>query len=232
MGLSTSELRAAWAPPCNSEGFVRVDLYGAGAVTVDPRAVEAVHRLDECLEAWGYETREADTGAYNCRQITGGSGYSLHAYGIALDINWQTNPYSPTLITDMPPGMVDDITSLKTNNGVRVWEWGGNWSGNKDAMHYEIDCTPADLAVGLEGSPKPPPPTDIGVPDMFIVIHEIACCALMGNVLLTYPDWDSFAQATANSPAVPVMAHGDLTPRNAREHIYQQLLLQHVAAVS
>ena len=56
-----------------------------------PRCVDAVHALDAVLREWSYETRSADTGAYNCRQITGGSGYSLHAYGIALDINWQSN---------------------------------------------------------------------------------------------------------------------------------------------
>ena len=170
MGLSTSQLRSAWAPACNSGGFVTIDLYGDGRVTVDPRVRDAVMRLDDILEKWGYWTRSADTGAYNCRQITGGSDYSLHAYGIALDINWQTNPYGPTLITDMPRGMVDEIIGLRTGNGCRVWEWGGDWSNNKDAMHYEIDCSPADLATGIQGGGYQEPPK-IGKDQMFAIIR-------------------------------------------------------------
>ena len=38
--------------------------------------------------------------------------------------------------------MTDEIQAMRTNNGQRVWEWGGSWSSNKGAMHFEIDCTP------------------------------------------------------------------------------------------
>ena len=234
MGLSTSQLREAWAPPCNAGGFVTIALHGAGRVTVDPRCVDAVQRLNECLVDWDYRTRSGDTGAYNCRQITGGSGYSLHAYGIALDINWQTNPYGPTLITDMPRGMVDEITALRTNNGKRVWEWGGSWSGNKDAMHYEIDCSPADLATGIAGVVTPPEEEHhepIGVPDMFIVIEDVALCSLMGNVLTTYPTPESYAESYTTSAGVPTITYGPACPREMRDHIYEQLLRQHVVAV-
>jgi len=169
MGLNTSQLRDVWDPPCNSSGFVTITLHGGGRVTVDPRMVEAVNRLNDILVDWDYRTRASDTGAYNCRQITGGSGYSLHAYGIALDLNWSSNPYGPNLITDMPQGMVDAITGLRTNNGCRVWEWGGSWSNNKDAMHYEADCSPADLATGIQGGVKPLP--EIGKDQMFALIR-------------------------------------------------------------
>jgi hypothetical protein len=160
MGLSTSQLRDAWDPPCNSSTYVTISLHGDGRVTVDPRMREAVDRLNAVLLSWNYQTRASDTGAYNCRQITGGSGYSLHSYGIALDLNWTSNPYGPNLVTDMPRGMVDDILALHTNNGKRVWEWGGDWSNNKDAMHYEVDCAPADLATGIVGSFAQPPPVE------------------------------------------------------------------------
>lgn len=151
---TTSQQRANWAPACAIDS-VTVDLHGEGRVTVDRRVVPAVEALNRVLAAHGYETRRADTGAYNCRRITGGTGYSLHAYGIALDINWSTNPYGKRLVTDMPREMVDDILAITTVTGARVWEWGGDWSGNKDTMHYELDCAPADLASGIRG-PRPP----------------------------------------------------------------------------
>lgn len=227
MGLSTSQLREAWNPPCNSASFVTIELYGSGRVTVDPRTVEAVFRLDDILEAWGYQTRRDDTGAYSCRTITGGSGYSLHAYGIALDINWQTNPYGPNLVTDMPRGMVDDIIGLRTNNGKRVWEWGGDWSGNKDAMHYEIDCAPADLATGIAGSasipePSPEPETLQGDPDMFITIDGRGKYALMGLCIIGLNE-EQWNWAVKWSPKVPVMALPSDVPDNLEANLLNQM---------
>lgn len=157
---STSQQRKNWGPPCEPGAYQRVDLNGEGRVTVDKRCVPAVEALNKVLRAHGYATRREDTGAYNCRQITGGAGYSLHAYGIAIDINWSTNPYGKRLVTDMlgadgqDRSMVDAILAIRTSNGARVWEWGGDWTSNKDAMHYEIDCTPADLATGIAGRPS------------------------------------------------------------------------------
>lgn len=234
MGLSTSQLRDVWDPPCNSGSFITIGLHGDGRVTVDPRTQEAVTRLNDILVSWDYRTRSSDTGAYNCRQITGGSGYSLHAYGIALDINWQSNPYGPNLITDMPRGMCDEITALRTNNGCRVWEWGGNWSGNKDAMHYEIDCSPADLATGIQGGSKPPPvdpEKEVGAPDMFIVIHGVGCYALFGNIVFVFKDWNSYAESFNASDGVQQIVIGELESGESRLHLNSQLLLQHFEAV-
>jgi hypothetical protein len=32
-------------------------------------------------------------GAYNCRQMTGSTNWSTHAWGAAVDVNWVRNPY-------------------------------------------------------------------------------------------------------------------------------------------
>jgi hypothetical protein len=125
-----------------------VALHGEGRVTVRPAIIDAVRALNECLKAAGYLTRRADTGAYNCRQITGGSGYSLHAYGIAVDHNWQSNPYSSRLITDMPSGAIREIEALNVD-GAAVLRWGGRYSGNKDAMHFEV-VVPPSVAIRFE----------------------------------------------------------------------------------
>lgn len=150
MALSTAQLRQVYAPACRDSGKNFAAAYAA---------------LDACLRKWGYRP-DANTGAYNCREITGGSGYSLHAYpdmapftfwngrrigamALAVDINPTRNPYGRRLVTDMPRGMVDDILAIRTTNGKQVWGWGGYYRGNKDAMHYEIVCSPADLATGI-----------------------------------------------------------------------------------
>ena len=146
---STAELRILWAPACTAP-FARLNLYGEGVVTVDVLIVDAVKALNAVLIDWDYRTRRADTGAYNCRQITGGTNYSLHSYGTAIDINWQTNPYGHHLITDMPIGMIEAIEGIRTAGGVQVWRWGGRYRGNKDAMHFEVVASPAELARGIQ----------------------------------------------------------------------------------
>ena len=159
--LNTSALRRAWDPPCKA----KTDLF-----------LPAYRALDAWLRHHGYEPRKADTGAYNCRKITGGTGYSLHAYGpgdkftfwngtqrataLAVDINWTTNPYGRTLKTDMPTAMVADIKKVRTVNGKQVWGWGGDYRTNKDAMHFEIVCAPADLATGIDPATLPDKPAE------------------------------------------------------------------------
>lgn len=166
---TTSHLRRAWAPPCTGP-YATISLYGTGRITVRAGTGDAWLALNECLLAHDYETRKADTGAFNCRKITGGTGYSLHAYGIAADLNWTTNPYGRRLVTDMPPAMVDAIKRLRTRNGHPVFRWGGDYTGNKDAMHFEIVCDPADLATGIDPTTLPTarptePTTPIPTPD-------------------------------------------------------------------
>lgn len=146
-------------------------------MSVRPDIIPAVAALDARLRAHNYRTRKADTGAYNCRKITGGSGYSLHAYGIALDINWQSNPYGPTLVTDMPAAMVADIKAIRTRNGKQVWRWGGDYAGNKDAMHFEIVCSPADLATGIAAPVEPSQEDEVDAAEVKAIVdaegHEI-----------------------------------------------------------
>jgi hypothetical protein len=161
--LSTSELRAAWAPPCGVPLEI-VDLAQGVRVQVHAQIKTAVRALGMVMQAHNYHVRSGDTGAYNCRRITGGTGFSLHAHGIAIDVNWNTNPYrdknNNVLVTDMPKAMIADILAIRTNNRQEVWGWGGNYRNTKDAMHFEIVCAPADLATGIDWSTVKQPTLD------------------------------------------------------------------------
>lgn len=174
--LTTTQLRAAWNPPCKLQGGVTLTLNGDGRVYVDGRTADAVRALNRCLDVFGYRTRRKDTGAYNCRQITAGKGHSLHSYGIALDLNWTSNGYRSTndgiLDTDMPAAMVGAILAIRTVNGRQVWGWGGNYRSIEDPMHYEIVCRPADLATGIDWRTVPalgPVPVDVSWVPLVVV---------------------------------------------------------------
>lgn len=124
---------------------------------VAKQAVEAVDSLFDVLALHGYIVRQPVTGAYNCRKITGGTVPSAHASGIAVDINWDTNPYTTKLVTDFPRATVDACLDIRTKNGLQVWRWGGDWDDRPetphvhyDAMHWELLVTPAELVIGID----------------------------------------------------------------------------------
>jgi hypothetical protein len=89
-----------------------------------------------------------NTSAFNCRRVTGGTRWSEHAYGTAIDINPVQNPYVSGGGTVLPPSATPWVDrSLRVPgmihpNGVVVraftaigWSWGGAWSSPKDYQH-------------------------------------------------------------------------------------------------
>lgn len=137
---------------CRSSDLTTIPFGSHGArITVQRRAVPAFMTLAAVMEAHGYYIRSRDTGAYNCRHQTGSSAWSNHAYGAAVDVNWQSNPYASYLITDMPSDMIRDIENIRTIDGTQVFRWGGRYSGHKDAMHFEVMVSPEQLARGIRG---------------------------------------------------------------------------------
>lgn len=151
--------------------------FGPDRIRVAPPTADAWAALAAVFETHRYAIRTTDTDSYNCRQITGGTGRSLHSYGIALDINWTTNPYKdhagkrkvqfsskPTqderalevkenrADTDMTPELIRDVVAIRTTAGDPVFEWGGNWESVKDCMHFELDLSPDELARGIDWS--------------------------------------------------------------------------------
>jgi len=86
-----------------------------------------------------------NTSAFNYREKTGGGTLSKHAYGFAIDINPQLNPYIKGDVV-FPPGSVynvDQPGTLKEGHPVVQaflnlgWTWGGHWKTLKDYQHFE-----------------------------------------------------------------------------------------------
>jgi hypothetical protein len=89
-----------------------------------------------------------DTAALVCRPTTGGTSWSAHAYGLAIDLNPFQNPYEkgdvvlPELASSyldrswQRPGMIQP-GSLVVREFARIgWAWGGAWSTLKDYQHF------------------------------------------------------------------------------------------------
>ena len=88
------------------------------------------------------------TSSFECRKATGGSDWSEHSYGLAIDINPFHNPYvlgdivlpeRASAYVDrswVRPGMIfegDVVTDAFDSIG---WGWGGRWNSLKDYMHF------------------------------------------------------------------------------------------------
>jgi hypothetical protein len=113
-------------------------------------------RLDDAYGPRAQRPRDGDiSGSFECRQAvpspcTGGRGtgsWSMHAYGLAVDINPVENPYVGCGQSRDPrarryrdrsvhrPGMVTRrvIAAFRSIG----WGWGGAWAGDtKDYMHF------------------------------------------------------------------------------------------------
>lgn len=155
-----------WGDPCRSDRFETIQWTPDVRLHIDGRAREAFEALAKLLRRHEYRPLPEQTGSYNCRKVSGSRAWSSHAWGIAVDINWQRNPIvygrDRWPETDFPPEMIADIQALRTAGGARVWRWGGDWDGdpntgepNYDAMHFEIIATPDQLANGLAPLPDP-----------------------------------------------------------------------------
>lgn len=89
-----------------------------------------------------------NTMSYNGRRIRGGDSWSMHAYGLAVDINPVENPYitksgvTPALGADFvdrakeAPGMIDETSVVVRAFAAIGWRWGGDWKTVKDYMHF------------------------------------------------------------------------------------------------
>ena len=90
------------------------------------------------------------TGSFACRPVRGGTEYSQHAYGLAVDLDPFQNPFHrddlvlPELASSyldrgwLRPGMITPDGPAVHAFASIGWEWGGNWSTLKDYQHFSL----------------------------------------------------------------------------------------------
>ncbi|MEA2477553.1 MAG: hypothetical protein QOC87_1752 [Actinomycetota bacterium] len=89
-----------------------------------------------------------DTGSFECRPVTGGSAWSQHSYGLAIDVDPFQNPYvrGDLVVPERASAYMDRtwrrrgmtfpgdvVTDAFSSIG---WGWGGEWHSLKDWMHF------------------------------------------------------------------------------------------------
>lgn len=91
------------------------------------------------------------TTAFVCRPVTGGTSWSQHAYGLAIDINPFHNPYvkGELVLPELATVYTDRALGLRgmiTEGGPVVaafdaigWGWGGRWTTLTDPQHFSAN---------------------------------------------------------------------------------------------
>jgi D-alanyl-D-alanine carboxypeptidase len=176
---SRSTVRYSWHPGCpvgiGRLRLIRMTYWGMdhrphdGEMIVNARVASKIANVFGKLYAMRYPIKrmelvdkykgsdfksiEADnTSAFNCRNATGSSSWSQHAYGLAVDLNTCENPYVH------PNGHIEHPRCVKYGNrkrhdpgvvhaGDRVvrafrsigWGWGGSWGGPWDYQHFSAN---------------------------------------------------------------------------------------------
>jgi len=118
----------------------------------------------------GASMRANNTSAFNDRAIVSGSAPSLHAYGLAIDINPVQNPFveigkdgkaqiSPAAGRSylnrqkerpgkpVRKGMAEDVIELFAIHGFTIW--GGDWDAPIDYQHFQVSRTLAKRLAAL-----------------------------------------------------------------------------------
>ena len=103
------------------------------------------------IDAYGNDDNRSlaadNTAGFNCRRAVGGSGWSEHAYGEAIDVNPVENPYVLGKHVLPPAGrkfLARPSTRGVIHHGDAVWRafrsigwrWGGDWRGAVDYQHF------------------------------------------------------------------------------------------------
>ena len=116
--------------------------------------IEAYEGNDEASMA------DNNTSSFNDRAIKGSSVTSLHAYGLAIDLNPVQNPFvkrerAALKITpkgaepysdrkSLRPGMAEAVVDVFADHGFVIW--GGDWHNPTDYQHFQVS---RDLAKEL-----------------------------------------------------------------------------------
>jgi hypothetical protein len=107
-----------------------------------------------------------NTSSFNDRVVSGGTSLSMHAYGLAIDLNPVQNPFLEGIGAtrrvspdggkkyldrkDIRPGMAEQVIDVFADNGFLIW--GGDWHNPIDYQHFQVDRDLAEQMARLSSS--------------------------------------------------------------------------------
>jgi D-alanyl-D-alanine carboxypeptidase len=144
-GTSRTGEMVVHADQAEAVGRIFGQLYDAGFPIERMRLVDAYGGSTEASLA------DNNTSGFHCRPVTGGTRWSEHAYGWAIDVNPVQNPYVRGDVvlpeagrayldrTVAVPGLIaDGDVVVVAAFAAEGWSWGGTWSTLRDYQHFSL----------------------------------------------------------------------------------------------
>lgn len=146
--LDADQIRV-WALPDRNGKPLR---YPGGDIVQLPLARGAAGFILAHTALWYHERveslttqRQHDEWGWAPRDIRGSSTISNHASGTAMDLNATLHPMGVPTLNTMTHEKV--ATIHRHLRWLRVLRWGGDYVTRPDAMHWEVDASPARVRL-------------------------------------------------------------------------------------
>lgn len=159
-----------------SDTLVPLTVLGRYPVRVQEVVVDATQAFEQALINTGYENPCDWTGSYLVRPIAGTDIWSMHSYGIAIDLDYgggdgngtDNNPHIHRRIRPGDPSFgvewqllehqVEAVENIRNSDGDQMWRWLGWPIG--DTMHFEMAVGPQFTTVDWSTVAGHEPPED------------------------------------------------------------------------
>lgn len=111
-------------------------------LTVHQKLANEIQQIFAEMEAIGFPIKASQTAGYNWRSMVSSGSVSHHSYGVAIDVNWNDNPYISNSLTVGNSSYQPYINRFSvTQEVIQIWKnhgfyWGGDWNSSKDYMHF------------------------------------------------------------------------------------------------
>jgi hypothetical protein len=138
--------------------------------TVARAGADAFSGFLQDLEASGYKVDPSESGGYNPRNIAGTNTPSMHAYGLAIDVNWQQNQRGASTSSDLPSSVAGLAAKwgLTTGPVPRAIRCTSNWprarrrrqprrSPDQTRLPTRLDIHTSPAACRWQGRVRQPP---------------------------------------------------------------------------
>jgi hypothetical protein len=123
--------------PVMDQNLKTVDFLG-NQVQINKKASACLEAVAAQIKSEGIHYTIREMGCYRYDSDNGSSNIGLssyHTYGVACDINWDTNPWSGNG-AELPHDMPEAYIKAFHDHG---FTWGGDWVSVKDYMHFEFN---------------------------------------------------------------------------------------------
>ena len=159
-------------------------------------------------------------GGYEDRaNVNNPSAKSLHAYGLAVDVNPEQNPNGVNAYGRVGPGVIPSSLAPAIARQFGMI-WGGDFTGTPDGMHFEIHVSPGQIGAAVAGAAAAPDPGGSGVERWRGTVMQALGITGLAPGFANYVLHQMDTESSGNPAAI------NLTDSNARAGIPSKGLMQ------